>query len=356
MGTVITGTGSFIPPAIKKNEEFTTNDFYDKSQQQITGAAGEIVRKFEQVTGIYERRYADTNVTASGMATIAAQAAIREAAIDPETIDQIIVAHNFGDVQNNTIQSDAVPSLGSRVKQALGIKNPNCVAYDVLFGCPGWIQGLIQADAYIKAGLAKRCLIIGTETLSRVIDMYDRDSMIFSDGAGAAIVEAQAATEDGSGIIAAVSQSHVTNEVEYIYMGKSYFPNSECGVRYLKMQGRKVYEFALKVVPEAMKACLEMSKIDISEVKKIFIHQANEKMDVAITNAFYLLFNIKKAPHNIMPMNIRELGNSSVATVPTLFDMVRKGDLPEHSLNKGDIILFASVGAGMNINAVCYRM
>jgi 3-oxoacyl-[acyl-carrier-protein] synthase III len=179
MRTIITGTGSFIPPAIKKNEEFTTDDFYDKSQQRISGAAGEIVRKFEQVTGIYERRYADSDITASDMATIAAKAAIKDAGIDPETIDQIIVAHNFGDVYNNTIQSDAVPSLASRVKQALGIRNPACVAYDVLFGCPGWIQGLIQADAFIKAGLAKKCLIIGTETLSRVIDMYDRDSMIF---------------------------------------------------------------------------------------------------------------------------------------------------------------------------------
>jgi 3-oxoacyl-[acyl-carrier-protein] synthase III len=169
-------------------------------------------------------------------------------------------------------------------------------------------------------------------------------------------VEAQDTSQDGAGIIGAVSESHVLDEVKYIYMGKSYFPNADVGVRYLKMQGRKVYEFALKVVPEAMKACLELNKIDIAEVKKIFIHQANEKMDVAITNAFYLLFNIKKAPDNIMPMNIRELGNSSVATVPTLFDMVRKGVLPNHTLTKGDIILFASVGAGMNINAVCYRV
>jgi 3-oxoacyl-[acyl-carrier-protein] synthase-3 len=79
-------------------------------------------------------------------------------------------------------------------------------------------------------------------------------------------------------------------------------------------------------------------------------------MDVAIIKAFYQLFNIKQTPAAIMPMNIRELGNSSVATVPTLFDMVRKGALPDHMLQKGEIILFASVGAGMNINAVCYRL
>jgi 3-oxoacyl-[acyl-carrier-protein] synthase-3 len=122
------------------------------------------------------------------------------------------------------------------------------------------------------------------------------------------------------------------------------------------MQGRKVYEFALKTVPAAMKACLETCNIDIGQIKKIFLHQANEKMDAAIVKAFYRLYGYKEAPSPIMPMNIRELGNSSVATIPTLFDMVRKAALPEHRLDRGDTLLFASVGAGMNINAICYRM
>lgn len=356
MRTVILGTGSFIPANIKTNRDFTVHDFYDERQQRIPNAATEIVRKFEQVTGIHERRYAATDINASDMATIAAIAAIRDADIDPETIDQVIVAHNFGNVNKHSIQSDSVPALASRVKQALGIRNPACIPYDLLFGCPGWIQGLIQGDAFFKAGLAKRCLVIGTETLSRVIDEYDRDSMIFSDGAGAAIIEAQGPGSGEAGILGHSTQSYVLDEVSYIHMGKSYFPDSDPRIRYLKMQGRKVYEFALKQVPEAMKACLDQSKTPITALKKIFIHQANEKMDVAIIKAFYQLFGINEAPADIMPMNIRELGNSSVATVPTLFDMVRKGVLPEHTLTQGDIILFASVGAGMNLNAVCYRL
>jgi 3-oxoacyl-[acyl-carrier-protein] synthase-3 len=215
---------------------------------------------------------------------------------------------------------------------------------------------LIQADAFLRAGVAKRCLILGTETLSRVIDNYDRDSMIFSDGAGAAVVEALPDDAAGPGILGSVAQSHVTEEAGYIYMGKSNFPDSDPRIRYLKMQGRKVYEFALTVVPQAMRTCLEASKVELDSIKKIFIHQANEKMDAAIIRAFYQLFGVQKCPELIMPMNIRELGNSSVATVPTLFDMVRKGALPDHSVQPGDIILFASVGAGMNINAVCYRV
>ena len=122
------------------------------------------------------------------------------------------------------------------------------------------------------------------------------------------------------------------------------------------MKGRKVYEYAIKHVAEAMKNCLDKAGIGISQVKKIFIHQANEKMDEGIIKVLYKLYGIRDFPHDVMPMCIQWLGNSSVATVPTLYDLVRKGKLEEHQLNKGDIILFASVGAGMNINAVCYRV
>jgi 3-oxoacyl-[acyl-carrier-protein] synthase-3 len=355
MRTVITGTGHFTPAASRANSDFACLDFYNDRQQRIEGSP-KIIERFEQITGISARRYVSTDMTASDMATRAAASAIRDAGIDPETIDQIIVAHNFGDVRKHTIQSDAVPALASRVKRSLWISNPNCVAYDLLFGCPGWVQGVIQADAFFKAGIAKRSLVIGTETLSRVVDQYDRDSMIFSDGAGAVILEAHPDQEQGPGILGAVSQSHCMEETSYINMGVSNCPFGDPAIRYLKMQGHKVYEFALKTVPAAMKACLEAAKVEITQIKKIFIHQANEKMDAAILKAFYQLFNRDAIPALIMPMNIRELGNSSVATIPTLFNMVRKGLLPGHTLHEEDIILFASVGAGMNINAVCYKV
>lgn len=352
----ITGTGSYIPGEVRSNRDFAIREFYNERQQRILVDGAELIGKFEQITGIAQRRYAQEDMNASDMAALAAAAAIQDAGVDPETIDQLIVAHNFGDVLKNTCQSDAVPSLASRVKRALPIRNPGCVAYDLLFGCPGWVQGLIQAEAYIKSGLARKCLVIGTETLSRVIDPYDRDSMIYSDGAGAVILEAGAPADGSSGILSSVSQTHALAESDYITMGRSYCPPADPHTRYLKMQGRKVYEFALKAVPSAMKACLEASKIDIDQVKKIFLHQANEKMDTAIVKAFYQLYDRQQIPCDIMPMNIRELGNSSVATIPTLFDMVRKDALPGHSLYPGDVILFASVGAGMNINAICYRV
>ena len=354
MATIISGTGSYIPSIIKTNLGFSENTFYGEDGVLITTPNAEIVEKFKDITGIYERRYAEQNMNTSEMASKAAELAIQDAGIDPETIDQIIVAHNFGDVLPGTIQTDTVPALASRVKHQLGIKNPNCVAYDILFGCPGWIQGVIQSDSFIKSGMAKRCLVIGAETLSRVVDSHDRDSMIFSDGAGACIVEDDANTS--SGILASSVQSHCVDETYFLYLGKSYHPEGDEATRYIKMKGRKVYEYAIKNVPLAMKECIEKAGVNIHDVKKFFLHQANEKMDEGFIKALYKLYDIKTAPENIMPMSIHDLGNSSVATIPTLYDLVKKGKYKEHQLHKGDIVIFASVGAGMNINAICYRV
>ena len=354
MATIITGTGSYIPGLVIPNDSFSDHSFYGEDGLLINTPNAEIFEKFKDITGIYERRYAEENVNTSDLAAKAAALAIEDAGIDPETIDQIIVAHNFGNVIAGTIQSDAVPSIASRVKNLLGIRNPSCVAYDLLFGCPGWIQGVIHADSFIKSGLAKRCLVIGAETLSRVIDPHDRDSMIFSDGAGACIVENS--TDNTSGILSSSVQSHCMDEAYYLYLGKSYHPEGDEATRYIKMKGRKVYEYAIKNVPIAMKECIEKAGVDIHEVKKFFLHQANEKMDEGFIKALFKLYGIKDIPENVMPMSIHELGNSSVATIPTLYDMVKRGKYKEHQLDKGDVVIFASVGAGMNINAICYRV
>ena len=354
--TVITGTGSFIPQNIKTNSDFVSQDFYGEDHERIAVPQNEIVEKFRDITGIEERRYADIEMNSSDMAAIAARKAIEDSGIDPETLDQIIVAHNFGNIVKNSIQSDSLPALSSRVKQSLGIRNPNCVAYDILFGCPGWIQGVIQADAFIKAGIAQKCLVIGTETLSRVIDIYDRDSMIFSDGAGATVIEAVPEADTQSGILATTVQSHCVDEAFYLHYGKSNFPESDPNIRYMKMKGRKVYEYAIKNVPLAMKACLDKCGLQVTDIKKFFLHQANEKMDEGFVKALYKLYGLREVPANIMPMSIHKYGNSSVATIPTLYDLVKHDLLEPHELEAGDIVMFASVGAGMNINAICYRV
>ena len=352
--SVITGTGSYIPETIKKNSDFASQKFFSEDNSEITIEPHIIIEKFQKITGIAERRYVSDELNTSDMAALAAKKAIEHSGINKETLDVIIVAHNFGDVSKQSIQGDTVPSLANRVKHLLAIQNPNCIAFDVLFGCPGWVLGLMQVDAFFKAGMANKALVIGAETLSRVIDIYDRDSMIFSDGAGAFIMEFKETTSQG--ILSSSALSHSIDEAYYLNMNKSYRSEANQEIRYMKMKGRKVYEYALKYVPEAMKNCFDKTGLHISSLKKIFIHQANEKMDEAIVQAFYKLYGISTMPDEIMPMCIHYLGNSSVATIPTLYDLILKGFDEKHELQKGDIVLFASVGAGMNINAVSYQL
>jgi 3-oxoacyl-[acyl-carrier-protein] synthase-3 len=358
--SVIIGSGSFLPPLVKKNGDFTEQPFYTEDQLLINSKKEIIIDKFQKITGIVERRYAPADLDASDLAAIAGNLAVADSQIDKETLDLIIVAHNFGDTSCGAIQSDAMPSLANRVKHQLAIRNPSCIAFDVIFGCPGWLMGVMQAEAWFKAGMAKKALVIGAETLSRVIDRYDRDSMIFSDGAGAIVLECREEGQDGcgcagtGGILSSCAVSHSMEELGYLFMGNSYEPESNPDIKFLKMKGRKVYEYALKYVPEAMRACLDKSGASIGELKKIFLHQANEKMDESIVELFYQSYGLE-APKDIMPMCIHYLGNSSVATIPTLFDLVRKGRYSDHNMEPGDLVMFASVGAGMNINALCYR-
>jgi 3-oxoacyl-[acyl-carrier-protein] synthase III len=352
MSIKITGSGCYIPTEIISNKDFIEHVFLNDDGSPFPLPNEVITEKFYDITGIAERRYVSDDLTTSDIATIAAKKAIESSKIDPETIDYIIFAHNFGDVKKGAIQTDLLPTLATRVKYNLRIKNPSCVCYDMLFGCPGWIEGVIQAQAFIKAGMAKKCLVIGAETLSRVVDLHDRDSMIYSDGAGATIIESS--NEDG-GILAHETATFTYDEAYYLFFGNSFNKTHDPDVRYIKMHGRKIYEFALSQVPKAMKSCLEKSGIAIHDVKKILIHQANEKMDEAIVQRFYKLFD-QTPPEGIMPMSIHKLGNSSVATIPTLYDLMVTGNLENQFLNKGDIILFASVGAGMNVNAIVYKM
>ena len=351
MNIKISGIGSYIPEIKVANTDFKNHFFLNDDGTPFGYENDVVIGKFKNITGIEERRYVLPEMVASDIAFLASEKAIAHAEIDKETIDYIILAHNFGDVKGNGLQSDTVPSLATRVKHKLQIKNPKCVAYDILFGCPGWIEGVLQANAFIKSGMAKRCLVIGAETLSRVVDKHDRDSMIYADGAGAAIIEA---TTNSEGILAFDSATFAIEEASYLFFGNSFDKSLDADVRYIKMHGRKIYEFALKNVPLAMKECLDNSGIKIEEVKKILIHQANEKMDEAIVNRFYKLYD-KTAPEGIMPMSINFLGNSSVATVPTLFDLLIHDQIENQKIDKGDVIIFASVGAGMNVNAIIYR-
>ena len=352
--SIITATGSHIPAVRVPNEHFLQHDFRGTDQQPLNKANEEILKQFESITGIRERRYVPDDMVTTDIAYDAARDALESSGIDPESLDGIIVAHNFGDVKAGTLRSDLVPALAARVKMRLGIRNPYAPAFDLVFGCPGWLQGVIVADSMIRAGDNRRVLVIGADTLSRISDPHDRDSLIYADGAGAVIVE-RLDTDEDVGILARAVRSDTLEHAELLFMGSSYNRETFLEALFLKMEGRKLYKYALNNVAGAIRDALQRANVELRDVKKILIHQANGKMDEAILAAVYDLYDMGQPPYDVMPMTISWLGNSSVATVPTLLDLILKKKMEGHSLDKGDVAVFASVGAGMHINAVVYR-
>lgn len=352
--TVITGTGSFIPERIIANDFFLDAEFYDPAtNKKFEIPNSDIIRKFNEITNIEERRYATDDQVTSDLATFASRNAIEKSGIDPETIEFILCAHNFGDIPYGTLQPDMMPSLANRVKTKLGIKNSEVLANDVASGCPGWTTAMIIADAYIKSGTFKRGLVIGADILSRIADPYDRDRMIFSDGAGAVIVEAKESAVP-VGILSHASRSDADQSM--LIAGPSLNPNIPRNHLYLRMLGAKVYVYALSNVPGVVKDSLDRAGLQLTDVNKVLIHQANEKMDEAILSRIFRLYGKREYDKNVMPMTIQHFGNSSTATVPTLLDVVIRDQMKDHQINKGDILIFTSVGAGMNINSIVYKM
>ncbi|HMB69148.1 MAG TPA: ketoacyl-ACP synthase III [bacterium] len=353
--SIIVGTGSHVPERNVRNDDFLQHEFYDSDGDPLQRPAAEVIEKFAKITGILERRWVADNVVTSDIAALAAEDALNTSGVDPESLDHVIVAHNFGDVRVDNRSSDFVPSLAARVKARLGIRSPGAVCYDIPFGCPGWLQGLIQAHCFLTAGHGRRALVIGAETLSRVSDPHDRDSMIYADGAGAVVLES-IDTDEPVGILGHAARSDTLEHAHLLSMGRSYNPGCEDRGLFLKMRGHKLYEYALRTLPQVIQDALERGGVVLEDVKKVLLHQANAKMDEAIVRRLCKLCGIETVASEVVPMTVSWLGNSSVATLPTLLDLLQKGQLSSSALASGDLALFASVGAGMNANAMMYRV
>lgn len=353
--TRIIGTGSYLPPRIIKNSYFLNHEFYEPSKTKIEGKTNEeIIEKFREITNIEERRYVADDQVTSDIAALAIADACESAGISQDSLDFIIIGHNFGDINHGNVRTDILPGLANKVKMKLNIKNPCCICHDVISGCPGWTQAMIVADAYIKSGYKKRGVVVGADVLSRISDPHDRDSMIYADGAGATIVEA-IESDEPTGIIAHSSRSDSVTFASLLTLGGSNNPDFGSDELFIKMAGRKLYVYAITTVPGLVKESLEKAGVELTDVKKVFIHQANEKMDEAMLSNLFKLYGEKDIPEGIMPMSIRKLGNSSTATVPTLLDLVLKGKMENQEVNKGDYTVLCSVGAGMNINSIVYK-
>jgi 3-oxoacyl-[acyl-carrier-protein] synthase-3 len=350
--TIIIGSGSYLPNRVIGRDFFMDSEFYSEDGVKIDKPTEETISKFVEITEIENRRFIDEDLSNSQIGFEAAKIAIADANVDQEELDYIIYASNFGEVTVNGYV-DFMPTMAARVKNKLGIKNRKCITYDMVFGCPGWVEAMILADNLIKAKVAKTILVVGGETLSRVTDPYDRNKMIFADGAGAVVVKAT--EQENVGIIAHNTICDNGIELNYLANGPSINKEADQTRLYVRMLGRKIYEYALKNVPTAIKETIDDAGLSIEDIDKILIHQANAKMDYAMIDRLHKLYDVKDYDHAVSPMTVQDLGNTSVATIPTMFDLIIKGKMQGHSFKDNGNIVMTSVGAGMNINAIVYR-
>lgn len=325
----ILGTGSFLPELSVSNDRLS--EIMDTSDEWIRSR-----------TGIEERHIAVTETTTS-MAVEAAKRAIENAGISAEELDLIIVA---------SVSTDHhYPSTACEVQSALSAKN--AVAFDINAACSGFLFGLGIAKAYFTSGIYEKALIIGAETLSKMMDWDDRSTcVLFGDGAGAAVVEkaetgmiSMVQGSDGAkGMVLNCKNRAVNNPFVKEYRNANPEKTEENStlseLDYTHMEGQEVYKFAVRTVPKAIDEVLEKAGVSADEVKYFVLHQANIRIIEGVAKRL-------GQPMQKFPTNLQKCGNISAGSVPILLDMINR----EGKLNRGDKIVLAGFGAGLTWGA-----
>ena len=315
MTTKIIGIGSYVPDTVVTNQDLMK--FLDTDDDWI-----------RERTGICERRVSKDMGTC-GLAIEAAKRAIDDAGIDPKEIDLIVLATSSGD--------RAFPAAAMDVQAAIGAVN--AVGFDITAACSGFIFGLHIAHSFFAAGIYKTALIIGAETLSKVVDWTDRGTCIlFGDGAGAAVVRASE-----TGIIRTLMGSDGTKGWTLECQARN-LGNCVNGIKpelgFMKMDGKEVFKFAVRKVPEIVAQILEDAQMDPEEIKYFVLHQANFRILEAASRRL-------KVPMDRIPVNIDRYGNTSAASVPILLDELKR----DGKLERGDKLVLAGFGSGMTWGA-----
>ena len=311
----IIGTGSALPALLVSNREL----------EKIVDTTDEWIRSR---TGI-ESRHIAVEETTTSMAIEAAKKALQDAKASPEELDLIIVG---------TISPDHYfPSTACEIQNALGAVN--ATAFDISAACAGFLFGLGIVDAYMKAGTVRTALVVGAETLSKMMDWTDRSTcVLFGDGAGAAVVRS-----DESGIMSMVQGSDGARGNALTCEGRRVnnpYKKNDTSLDYTKMNGQEVYKFAVKTVPKSIEEALLKANVKADDVKYFLLHQANLRIIEAVAKR--LGQSIEK-----FPTNLQECGNISAGSVPVLLDHVNR----EGMLQKGDTIVLAGFGAGLTWGA-----
>jgi 3-oxoacyl-[acyl-carrier-protein] synthase-3 len=319
MNAVITATGTYVPDRRLSNDDL--KQFVDTSDEWIVSH-----------TGIRFRHVAAEEQAASDLGVEAARKALHRAGIGPEELQMILVA---------TATPDFVgfPATACIVQDKLGAKN--AAAMDVVAGCTGFIYGLETAKGFIASGFARNVLLIGTEVLTRHIDWSDRNTcVLFGDGAGAAVIQAQEGGERRGILDTYVRAQGSGARLLERTAGGSRFPFKP-GVTdpkdfFLKMEGQKVYNFAVGALVESIDKLLERNALTIEQIRFIIPHQANLRIIEAAAKR-------RKIPLEKFYVNIHEFANTSAATIPIALSEL----LGKHQLHPGDNLITIGFGAGL---------
>ena len=323
MNTKIIGTGSAVPSRVLDNAELST--FLDTSDEWIRTR-----------TGIRSRHIAQEGQTASALAAQAAKKAIADAGIAAEQIEAIIVATSTPDY--------IFPSTANLVQQEIGAEHAAC--FDLSAACTGFLYAMSVADAYIKAGMYKKVLVIGAEVMSQVVDWKDRSvCVLFGDGAGAAVLRVEEGEK--SGIFAMKMGSDGKKGPVLSCVSRTvgnFLTNTEPQIGYTTMDGQEVFKFAVKKVPETIKELLDENGLEPKDVKHYVLHQANYRIAEAIAKRL-------KVSMEQIPTNMEHYGNTSGASIPLLLDELNRAG----KIQKGDLLVLAGFGAGLTWGATLVR-
>ena len=312
----IIGTGSAVPEQIVTNEDLSK--IVETSDEWISSRSG-----------IKERRVAKEETTTS-LAILAGKRALENAGVTAEEIEVIIVAPCTPDY--------FFPNTACQVQEAIGAKH--AVAFDLSAACSGFLFALSTVQAYIKGGIYQKALIIGAETMSKMIDWSDRSTcVLFGDGAGAAVVSAEE-----TGVLELVQKSDGTGKGVLSCKARETrnLLNHESETKeYLYMEGQPVFKFAVKTVPECVEEILEKAEVKKEEIRYYILHQANSRIIQSVAKRL-------KEPEEKFPMNLALYGNTSAASIPILLDEMNRNGM----LNRRDKLVLSGFGAGLTWGAV----
>ena len=315
----IIGTGSAVPEQIVTNEDLSK--IVETSDEWISSRSG-----------IKERRVAKEENTTS-LAILAGKRALENAGVTAEEIEVIIVATCTPDY--------FFPNTACQVQEAIGAKH--AVAFDLSAACSGFLFALSTAQAYIKGGIYQKALIVGAETMSKMIDWSDRSTcVLFGDGAGAAVVSAEE-----TGVLELVQKSNGAGKGVLSCKARETrnLLNHESETKeYLYMEGQPVFKFAVKTVPECVEEVLKKAEVKKEEIRYYILHQANSRIIQSVAKRL-------KEPEEKFPMNLSLYGNTSAASIPILLDEMNRNGM----LNRGDKLVLSGFGAGLTWGAVLFE-